>query len=245
MERLKCIISYDGTSFSGYQIQPERRTVQQEFETALRKMHKGTDIRISASGRTDAGVHAFGQVIHFDSPLTIPEGNWRRALNTLLPADIHVREVSKVPHDFHARFDVKQKQYRYRILTKNEPDLFRRFYTYHVPDALDISAMMAAADYIKGTHDFSAFCASGTQVVDKVRTVYNVNISIENDELIISMVGNGFLYQMVRIAVGNLLAVGRGIAKPEDIGNIIETKDRKQAFPTAPPQGLYLWEVIY
>ncbi|GGE54623.1 tRNA pseudouridine synthase A 1 [Pullulanibacillus camelliae] len=245
MARLKCVIAYDGTRFSGYQVQPNQRTVQEELEAALKRMHKGKAIRVTASGRTDAGVHAVGQTIHFDSPLAIPEENWCRALNTLLPDDILIKQAQGVADDFHARFDVSQKEYRYRILNRKEADLFRRFYTYHVPDILDIQAMREATTHIIGTHDFSAFCAAGTQVVDKVRTVYDVRIEQQGDELVIAMVGSGFLYQMVRIAVGNLLAVGQGKAPPAAIAAILETKDRRKAFATAPPQGLYLWEVGY
>lgn len=202
-------------------------------------------MRITASGRTDAGVHAAGQVIHFDSPLSIPEDNWQRALNTLVPSDIHIKTVERVSDDFHARFDVKKKEYRYRILHRPERDLFRRLYTYHVPVPLDISVMQKAAKYILGTHDFTSFCASGTQVKDKVRTVFDVQIHVEDDEICIHMIGNGFLYQMVRIAVGNLLTVGRGEAEPEEIKSILEARDRRQAYATAPAQGLYLWQVGY
>lgn len=245
MARLKCVLAYDGTRFSGYQIQANRRTVQGELEEALKRMHKDKAIRVTASGRTDAGVHAVGQVIHFDSPLLLPDENWCKALNTLLPDDIFIKQVQEVADDFHVRFDVSHKEYRYRILRRQQPDLFRRFYTYHVPNDLDIAAMREAATYIIGTHDFSAFCAAGTQVIDKVRTVYDVRIDQQEDELVISMVGNGFLYQMVRIAVGNLLAIGQGKATPLAIATILTMKDRKKAFATAPPQGLYLWEVSH
>jgi len=245
LARLKCVIAYDGIRFSGYQIQPNQRTVQGELEKALKYMHKNEGIRVTASGRTDAGVHAAGQVIHFDSPLTMPSENWRKALNTLLPDDISIKQVQSVADDFHARFDVTRKEYRYRILHRKEPDIFRRFYTYHVPTYLDIEAMREAATYIIGTHDFSAFCATGTKMIDKVRTVYDVRIDQQGDELVVAMIGSGFLYQMVRITVGNLLVVGEGKTTPLTIATILATKDRKKAFATAPPQGLYLWKVSY
>ncbi|MFC4620275.1 tRNA pseudouridine(38-40) synthase TruA [Camelliibacillus cellulosilyticus] len=245
MPRIKCTIAYDGTRFAGYQMQPDKRTVQSELEHALQKMHKGQRIRVTASGRTDAGVHANGQVIHFDSPLHIQKENWGKALNTLLPDDIFIREVERVSEDFHARFSAKQKEYRYRLLNRLEPDLFRRLYTLHVPKKLDLDLMRAASHYITGTHDFTAFCASGSSVMDKVRTVYEIDIQSLGDEVVIRMIGNGFLYQMVRIAVGHLLAVGLGKHKPEVIADILETRDRRKALGTAPPQGLFLWQVKY
>lgn len=246
MPRLKATLAYDGTHFSGYQVQPGKRTVQLEIESSLKKMHKGQDIRITASGRTDAGVHANGQVIHFDSPFDIPEANWPRALNALLPDDIHIKRVEKVSDHFHARFDVSQKEYRFKLLNRTQPDLFRRLYTVQIPEPLDIGRMQEAAYYILGTQDFTSFCAANTSVVDKIRTVSLLEISpAEEDEIHIRVAGNGFLYQMVRIIVGQLVTIGKGKAEPEIIQEIIEAKDRQKAFPTAPPQGLYLWEVGY
>ncbi len=246
MPRLKATVSYDGTHFSGYQVQPEKRTVQLDVETALMKMHKDLEVRVTASGRTDAGVHAVGQVLHFDSPLNIPEANWQRALNTLLPDDIWVKRVERVPDTFHARFDVKKKEYRFKLLNRPTPDLFRRNYTVHVPEALNLEKMKEAAQWIIGTHDYSSFCAANTSVVDKVRTVYNLDILKEaGDEMHIRIQGSGFLYQMVRIVAGQLISVGKGKADPGEMKTIIEAKDRRVAYPTAPPQGLYLWRVDY
>lgn len=246
MPRIKATLAYDGTHFSGYQVQPGKRTVQLEIESSLKRMHKGQDIRITASGRTDAGVHANGQVIHFDSPFDIPEANWPRALNALLPDDIYVKRVEKVNDHFHARFDVSLKEYRFKLLNRAQPDLFRRLYTVHIPEPLHLGRMQEAANYIVGTHDFTSFCAANTSVVDKVRTVSLLEISpAEEDEIHIRVAGNGFLYQMVRIIVGQLVTIGKGKAEPGIIQEIIEAKDRQKAFPTAPPQGLYLWEVGY
>jgi tRNA pseudouridine38-40 synthase len=246
MPRLKATISYDGTNFSGYQVQPGKRTVQLAVESSLKQIHKGQDIRITASGRTDAGVHAVGQVIHFDSPFNIPVANWPRALNALLPEDIYVKKVEIVSDTFHARFDVAQKEYRFKLLNRPSPDLFRRLYTVHIPEPLDIARMQEAAIYIKGTHDFTSFCAANTSVVDKVRTIslLEVQPALE-DEIHVRVIGNGFLYQMVRIIVGQLVTIGKGKAEPGIIQDIINAKDRQKAFPTAPPQGLYLWEVKY
>lgn len=245
MIRYKCIISYDGTQFSGYQVQPNKRTVQSEFENALQKMHKGEQIKIVASGRTDATVHALGQVVHFDSPLTIPVEGWRKALNSLLPDDIRIRSVEMVEPDFHARFDVKAKEYRYRLLVSEESCVFKRHLTYHYPYPLNLYVMKEAAGLLVGTHDFTSFCASRTEVQDKVRTIYQINIEKHDDELILSFVGNGFLYNMVRIIVGTLLEVGSGQKDVRMMASILTGKDRSLAGKTAPGQGLYLWQVFY
>jgi len=245
MRRYKCIISYDGTYFSGYQVQPNKRTVQSEFENALQKMHKRELVKTVASGRTDATVHARGQVVHFDSPLSIPVEGWKRALNSLLPADIQVRSVEEIDPDFHARFDVKAKEYRYRLLTSEEPCVFKRNFTYHYSFPLDLVAIREATLRLTGTHDFTSFCASKTEVQDKVRTIYEINIEKQDDELIFSFIGNGFLYNMVRILVGTLLEVGRGQKDPIMMDTILSGKDRSLAGKTAPGQGLYLWQVYY
>lgn len=246
MTRLKCTLAYDGTNFSGYQVQPGRRTVQGEVEAALASIHKGEKIRITASGRTDAGVHALGQVFHFDTHLRIPVQNWVKAMNRLLPDDLYIFNVEETPANFHARFDVKKKEYRYRLLTRRLPDLFRRHYTYHFPYPLCLESMEEAAGYLKGKHDFTSFCAAGTSVVDKVRTLYDLTVfQEEEDETVIKAIGSGFLYQMVRIIVGTLLDVGIGKIAPADIVKIMEARDRAAASKTAPPQGLTMWKAYY
>lgn len=245
MVKLKCTVAYDGTHFFGYQVQPEKRTVQSEIEAALKKLHKGRPVRIAASGRTDRGVHAYGQVFHFTSDLQIPEENWAKALNSLLPQDIFIRQAEQVDNVFHARYDVRRKEYRYRLLTRPEPDLFRRFYTTHIPQPLDIGQMQAAARFIVGTHDFSSFCAANTSVIDKTRTVYELAIEPFADETIIRIAGSGFLYQMVRIITGTLLDVGMGKFTPSHVAEIVAAKDRNDASKTAPPMGLTLWKVTY
>ncbi|TCP24194.1 tRNA pseudouridine38-40 synthase [Scopulibacillus darangshiensis] len=245
MPKFKCTVAYDGTYFSGYQVQPDKRTVQREIEAALTRMHKGEEIRIIASGRTDAGVHARAQVFHFESSLNIPPQNWCRALNTLLPDDINITRVEHVHDTFHARFNVKKKVYRYRILNSDRRDMFRRLYTYYLSAPLDIKKMKAACPYFEGTHDFTSFCASNTSVVDKVRTIYKLDISPDHDELIIQVAGSGFLYQMVRIMTGALIDVGAGKIKPEEIEQILSKKDRRLAPKTAPAHGLTMWQVVY
>lgn len=245
MQRYKCTISYDGLGFSGYQIQPNKRTVQLELEAVLAKMHKGDPIKVSGSGRTDAGVHAKGQVIHFDSPLPIPEEKWEVALNSMLPEDISVLSVTKVNESFHARFDAVGKEYRYVLHLSSKRDPFLRKFAYQYSYRLNIEAMQEASKYFLGTHDFTSFCSAKTEVKDKIRTIEAIDFICEADLLTLRFVGNGFLYNMVRILVGTLIAVGSGDFSPEDMAVILEKKDRRFAGKTAPAHGLYLWKVFY
>ncbi|EKN69140.1 tRNA pseudouridine synthase A [Neobacillus bataviensis LMG 21833] len=245
MQRYKCIITYDGSGFSGYQVQPNKRTVQSVLEAVLAKMHKGNPIKVLGSGRTDAGVHAKGQVIHFDSPLLIPEERWETALNSMLPEDISVRSVMKVESSFHARFDAVGKEYRYVLHLSAQRDPFQRNYACRYPYPLNLEDMQAASKYFLGSHDFTSFCSAKTEVADKIRTIEAIDFMIEDDHLTLRFVGDGFLYNMVRILVGTLLAVGSGDFLPEDMPVILEKKDRRVAGKTAPANGLYLWEVFY
>ncbi len=245
MQRYKCTISYDGSAYCGFQIQPKDRTVQGEIERALKKLHKGTEVKIQASGRTDAGVHAKGQVIHFDSVLNIPIGKWELALNTLLPHDIVVSTVEAASNDFHARYDVKGKEYRYFIHLAERRDPFKRHYAYYYPYSLNVEAIREAMDHFIGEYDFTSFCSAKTDKEDKVREITAVKLIQEEDMLIFSFAGNGFLYNMVRIMIGTLLDVGRGKKDPQSIPAIIEKKDRKAAGKTASANGLYLWKVFY
>lgn len=245
MFRYKCVIAYDGSRFSGYQIQPEGRTVQGVLESTLQKIHKGEMIKVTGSGRTDAGVHAQGQVIHFDSPLHIPVEKWPTVLNGVLPNDIAIKQVLKVDNDFHARFSVTQKEYRYKIYTGATRDPFKQKFYYHYPYPLDIQEIKAASEYLLGTHDFTSFCSAKTEVVDKVRTISEFSYMQEDDELIFTFIGNGFLYNMVRILVGTLLEIGNGKIAADQIPVILEAKNRASAGKTAPAEGLYLWKVYY
>lgn len=246
MEKIKCIISYDGTNFSGFQIQPQKRTVHGELEKALKKIHKGEHIRLQASGRTDTGVHAKGQSIHFDTPFAIPQANWKRALNTLLPEDLYVREVEKVSTSFHARYDVLEKEYRYYVWRAKERDVFKQNYAYQFPYQLDISAMQKACKLLEGEHDFTTFSsAKATTKGSKIRTLYQVSCTKRGCEIEFIFKGSGFLYNMVRIIVGAMLDVGQGRRRPEDMDKLLEQKDRQLLGETVPPQGLYLWNVKY
>ncbi|WP_078382530.1 tRNA pseudouridine(38-40) synthase TruA [Sutcliffiella halmapala] len=245
MNRIKCVISYDGTQFEGYQIQKEKRTVQLEVQKALARIHKGAEMKVFASGRTDAGVHAVGQVLHFDTPLTIPTQAWQKALNAHLPKDIWVKQVLEAASTFHARFDVVQKEYRYKVSLCKDFNVFTRHHVFHYPYKLDVDAIQEATKFLLGTHDFTSFCSVKTEVVDKVRTIYELEACVMDDELVFRVVGNGFLYNMVRIIVGTLLEVGQGKKQPKEILEILQEQDRKAAGKTAPAQGLYLWSVIY
>jgi tRNA pseudouridine38-40 synthase len=245
VKRVALWVTYEGTSFSGYQVQPNSRTVQEEIERAVSRIHKGEQIRIHSSGRTDTGVHARGQVVHFDSTLAIPADRWPKALNACLPDDIRVIEASYVASDFHSRYHAVKKEYRYRVLLGQEGDVFRRNVTYHVPYKVSISQMQKAAQTLIGTHDFSSFCAANTSVVDKVRTLFAISIEQEHDELVFKLVGSGFLYNMVRIIVGTLLEIGAEKREVNELAAILSAKDRTIAGKTAPGSGLFLWKVSY
>lgn len=244
-KRIKCTLSYDGTHFFGYQIQPGKRTVQGELERALQQIHKGEAIRVTASGRTDAGVHAYGQVIHFDTPLSLSPDQWKKALNALLPDDIVIKDAQEAAPSFHARFSAKAKEYRYKVRIAQERDVFLRNYCYYFPHPLDMEAMRRALRLIEGTHDFTSFCSAKTNVDDRVRTIYTADMAVRDDLLEFRFIGNGFLYNMVRIIVGTILEVGQGKRSVDSISSALAAKDRRLAGKTAPPQGLYLWKVYY
>lgn len=245
MNRIKCIISYDGTLFNGYQVQPNQRTVQTDIEKVLTKMHKGNPIRIHASGRTDTGVHAVGQVIHFDSEFVLQPEQWKRALNAQLPKDINVKFVEIVDDNFHSRFDVVRKEYRYFIWNEKDENVFSRNHHYFFPFDLNTVKMQEALDCLLGTHDFSSFCASNTDIKDKVRTIYKGSINKTDQGIVIALEGNGFLYNMVRIIVGTLIEVGQGKRDVKSVKNALLARDRAKAGKTSPPNGLFLWKVDY
>ncbi|GGM34699.1 tRNA pseudouridine synthase A 1 [Paraliobacillus quinghaiensis] len=246
MVRIMCVVSYDGTNYAGYQIQNNGITIQEKIEQALKALHKGKEVQVIASGRTDARVHAVGQTFHFDTTLTIPEKNWKMALNTRLPKDIFIESVHHVVDDFHARYDAIVKEYRYFVLNRKDPDIFVRNHRTHVRDYLDIHAMQEACTYIEGEHDFSAFCSAKTDIKgSKVRTVYHASCQKDGDQVVFVFKGSGFLYNMVRILVGTLIEIGKGERLPSFIIDTINSKDRNKAGKTAPPQGLFLWEVTY
>ncbi|WP_301108591.1 tRNA pseudouridine(38-40) synthase TruA [Sporosarcina sp.] len=245
MKRMKATVSYDGTDFAGYQSQPNMRTVQSEIDKALVKLHKDASIHSVASGRTDSGVHALGQVIHFDTSLDL--GNrWRMALNVLLPKDIRVVKVEEAAEDFHARYSAAGKTYLYKWTYNEVQSPFERNFAVHLGRwDPDIERMQEAAQYLIGTHDFTSFCSAKTATSNKVRTIRKLTLERQGDHLLLEVEGDGFLYNMVRTIAGVLLAVGIGWDEPEDVKRILDTKDRKSAGKTAPAHGLYLMEVTY
>lgn len=244
MKKVALEVSYDGTNYAGFQRQNHQSSIQGELERALSQIAK-VPVTVVGAGRTDAGVHALGQVVHFTTELNIPIEKWPLALKSFLPEDIIVRRAFAVGDDFHARYDAIGKRYRYQIDRGAVPHIFHRRFSYHYPYPLDLKKMRDAASHFVGTHDFSAFCASGSSVEDKVRTIYGITIEEDDVLLKIDLHGNGFLYNMVRIIVGTLLEVGIGKKEPAEIAEIIASKDRKRAGITVPPQGLILLKVEY
>lgn len=244
MRNICLTVAYDGTDFHGYQIQPNLRTVQGILQNAIYEV-TGEAVQLHASGRTDAGVHAWGQVVNFHTQARIPLEKWPVALNARLPQDVVIRAAKEVPSDFHARFSAKRKIYRYLLDRSPIPHVFYRRYAYHVPYPLDLASIQKAASYLLGKHDFTSFCAAATPVENKVRELYRIDLQEEEPFLMLFFEGEGFLWNMVRILVGTLLQVGWGRWPAEKIPRILEARDRTQAGFTAPAHGLTLWQVIY
>jgi tRNA pseudouridine38-40 synthase len=244
MRTIKLIIEYEGTQYVGWQVQPNGLSVQEILEEALTRLLK-EKVRISSSGRTDAGVHARGMVAAFRTEKTIPVRAFSDGLNSLLPPDIAVREAEEVHSAFNPRRDAKGKHYRYTILNATRRSPLNRLIAWRVGCELDVSAMTRAARYFIGERDFAAFRASNCAAKTTVRRIDDLDIRREGDFLVIDVRGSGFLKYMVRIIVGTLVAVGKGCMSPDDISPLIESGDRKRAGITAPPQGLCLVEVFY
>lgn len=243
LKNIKCEISYDGSNYSGFQIQPGLRTIQDEIQKALYKI-TNSKIKINASGRTDTGVHAKKQVINFHLDKEIPINKWPIILNLALPEDIVVNIAEEMPIDFHSRYDVKIKTYRYSIYNQSTINVFRRNYTLHYPYFLDVELMNKASKLYVGSHDFSSF-SSVKAKLNRERIIYNSNVWKEGEEIIFEISGNGFLHNMVRILTGTLIKIGNGKMSPDDITLLLKKKDRKLAGVTVPAKGLTLWDVIY
>ncbi|WP_294890897.1 tRNA pseudouridine(38-40) synthase TruA [uncultured Lactobacillus sp.] len=246
--RYKMTVAYDGHLFHGFQYQPRQRTVQGTIEAALSKMTKGKNVIVEGSGRTDAGVHALGQVIHFDYPdKEIPPERMICALNSLMPLDIVFKKCDIVDENFHVRYSAKGKWYRYRVSLDRFVDPFKRLYTGHYPYPVDVEKMKKASLDLLGTHDFTSFAASGGQIKNKVRTMFYVNIQKDkqNNEIVFDFICSGFLYNMVRIIVAMLLEIGRGKRPVNDIPRVIMAQDREQVRETAQASGLFLYHVFY
>ncbi|MGE5453886.1 MAG: tRNA pseudouridine(38-40) synthase TruA [Methylocystaceae bacterium] len=244
ISRIKCIIEYDGTPYVGFQIQPNGLSVQEVLENTLTNIF-GQSVRVSSASRTDAGVHAHGQVIIFDVTTGIPAERICRVANDNLPADIRILKSEQVPANFHPRYDARGKTYRYIIYRKLEGSAFwhPRAWIYRLP--LDLDRMQAAAAKLVGTYDMSCFCASGSTVKNRVRTIQECSWLEEGAICTLTVTGSGFLYHQVRNMVGTMTEIGRGVWEPEYIDWLLTSGDRNQAGPTAPAAGLYLEQVIY
>jgi len=246
MRNIKLLIEYDGTNYVGWQRQPlyQGKSIQGLIEDGIKKMVHH-EVNLNSAGRTDAGVHALGQVANFFTESSIPAKRFPWALKGMLPSDIVVKGAWDVPEDFHARYSAIEKTYRYTIRTGALPSAFTwRFETY-CPFPLNVKEMEKAAAFFIGTHDYRSFCAKGSPVKQFIRTVIKAEILQDENYIYFDVAANGFLYHMVRIMAGTLMEIGRGRWKADRIGSIIESKERKYAGPTALPQGLVLKEVKY
>ncbi len=239
--------SYDGSKYKGYQKQPRTKTIQSELEKALKHINSNKEVAVVASGRTDAGVHAYNQKAHFDLEKPISCDKLRQAINSLLPDDIYVRSLCEVADDFHARFNVKAKEYIYKI-NMGSYNPIEKDYVYQYNKKLDISEMERALKYIEGTHDFKSFVKVDEEKDDYTRTIVQTELTrdLKNVNFItISILGTGFMRYMVRNIVGLLIEIGEGKYKSEDMIEILNAKDRTQAGICAPACGLYLKDVFY
>lgn len=238
-------LEFDGTDFSGWQIQPGRRTVQSVLEEALRELLNDPNLRIMGSGRTDAGVHALGMCASFNTTLDIPLEGLVRGVNAKLPEDVQILQAREVPPAFCARRWSRGKRYRYRVWNHHRSSPLERDRSWYVFDPLDLDLMREGARYLLGRHDFSAFRASGCSSTHAVRDIYDIRIFREGSVVSIEVSGSAFLRHMVRNIVGALVPVGKKIHPPEWINEILQSGVRGKGGKTAPPQGLYLVELFY
>ena len=244
MRNIKLTIEYDGKDFNGWQKQSTKLNIQGEIERAIQDI-TGEEVELIASGRTDAGVHALGQVANFKTNSNIPVEKFPIALNTKLKRSIRILEAEEVEERFHSRYNCKKKTYRYIINNSENGTAIYRNLEYNFSQKLYLEKMQEAVKFFLGEHDFKGLKASGTSSKSSVRTVYDAQVYKKDDRVIIELTGNGFLYNMVRIISGTLVDVGTGKILPEQIPGIIESKDRTRAGKTLPPQGLYLVKVEY
>ena len=245
-QRFKAVVSYDGFDYAGWQIQPADRgaKIQQTIQDVISAICQ-TPISISGSGRTDAQVHAWGQVFHFDVDFSLSAFQWKRAMNGHLPKDIPIRSVEAVDPHFHARFDAIGKRYDYRIQL-GEANVFTLRYAFQSPWSLDVLTMREAAACLVGEHDFSSFCANThAELPDQVRTITRLELVEEPGQLRLIYEGNGFMRYMVRMITGTLIEVGRGRLAPAEVSRMLEARDKQICHFNAKPQGLTLMEVYY
>lgn len=245
LKNYKITIQYDGTRYKGWQVQKSTdMTIQGKIQDVLSTM-AGQEIEVIGSGRTDAGVHAYGQVANFHVPAHFKAQEIMDYINRYLPMDIAVIDIEEVDERFHARFHASSKTYIYRIHTSHVPNVFERKYMYTYTEKLDINKMRKAASLMLGTHDFAAFCGNKKMKKSTIRTVTAIDIIEKKNEIQISYTGDGFLQQMIRIMTGTLIEVGNGTKMPEDIPHILQSKIRENAGYTVPAEGLTLKCVVY
>ncbi|MGN1269691.1 MAG: tRNA pseudouridine(38-40) synthase TruA [Clostridia bacterium] len=244
MRNIKLTIEYDGKDFNGWQKQPNRLNIQGEIEKAIQAI-TGEEVELIGSGRTDAGVHAFAQVANFKINSNFPIEKMATAINSQLKQSIRIQKAEEVSEDFHSRYHCHKKTYMYIIDNSEQGTAIYRNLSYHISQPLNIEKMQKAAIYIVGEHDFSCFKSSGTSSKSSVRTIYEAKVLKEQERVIIKLTGNGFLYNMVRIIAGTLVDVGLEKIQPEELENIINSKNRQKAGKTLPPQGLFLASVEY
>ena len=244
MRNIKLTLCYDGTEFHGWQSQPGLRTVQQVLEDALEQL-TGVRPSTTASGRTDAGVHALGQVVHFLTASRHPPETFVRALNALMPRDVRVLEARELPQAFHATLDARSKRYRYVIDNGRIASPFQLRYSWHVPAPLDVPAMNRAGQRLLGRHDFRSFETDWPNRSSSVRTIHDLTVERRDELVRIEVEADGFLYNMVRSIAGTLMLVGRGKRPEEWVSDVLAAESRVAAGPTAPPQGLFLVKVCY
>ena len=247
MNKYRLLITYDGTNYAGWQRQTAARSVQACIEAVLSKITQ-TPIRIIGSGRTDAGVHARGQVAHFSSEKALDPYRVKAALNGLLDKDIRILEVTETYADFHSQYTAKEKTYQYHLLRTSTRDPFSRLYSWHIAEELDLDAMRVAARHLTGTHDFTTFANSPTEgsvAKNAVRTILDINFHEDDEHLRISFRANGFLYKMVRNLTGCLVDVGLGKVSADSIPGLLLAQDRRKIGQGAPAHGLFLHEVVY
>lgn len=240
--RYKCIVSYDGTLFHGFQVQGRLRTVQSEIEAVLLIILKKR-IKIYGAGRTDTGVHAYGQVFHFDTDIIMKAESMRNAINSRLPKDIYITKIELVDDEFHSRYNAKRKTYKY-LIDIGEYNPLLNNYRYYYQYKIDIEKLISASNIFIGEHDFSAF-TKNNKLSDKTRKIFSLDIEVQGDLITISIHGDGFMHNMIRIIIAMLLEVARGRISMDDLVVIMESKNRKLAPKIVPPNGLYLVNVEY
>ena len=244
MRNIKLTLEYDGTHFFGFQIQKNHRTVQGELESALKKLFR-KKIKIIASGRTDSGVHAVGQIVNFHAPSTIELSKIQFGLNHYLPEDLAVTEIKEVPASFHSQYSAKWKTYEYRVFNSKHRSPLERFRSFHFPHPLNLHKMKQGARILCGKHDFRIFEASGGRRKSARRTIRKFEVRKEDHLVCFTVEANGFLYKMVRSMVGTLLQLGSNKLKLADFKEILGSGKRNFVGPTAPPQGLTLKNVTH